>query len=98
MFLAELHSPWGSFQSGNTVPGRNYTASLKMYLKLLIQIHLQRVENKKVTHSSIKCLTFTFCSKLSCDCTALQKSIHCELIRMPTDGVLPSAKAAGSYT
>lgn len=41
---------------------------------------LQRVGSEKVTHSSIKCLTFTFCSKLSCDCTAAQKALIVSLL------------------
>lgn len=34
MFLTELHSPWGFFQSGNTVPGRNYPAYLEDVSKI----------------------------------------------------------------
>lgn len=41
-----------------------------MHLNLLIHILLQRVGSEKVMQSSIKCLTFTFCSELPCDCTA----------------------------
>lgn len=69
---------------------------LKDAQTLLMQIQLQR-RREKVTHSSIKVLAFTFCPKLSYD--AQQHGKHSfALIRMPVDGALPSAHAAGSYT
>ena len=44
---------------------------------------LQRVWSEKVTRSSIKYLTFTFCSKLSSDCTATQKALIVSLLECP---------------
>ena len=55
-----------------------------MHLNLIIPLLLlQRLGSEKVTHRSIKCLTFTFCSKLSSDYTATDKALILSLLECP---------------
>lgn len=67
---AETHSPWGSFGGGNTTPEGVVQVPWKQssVSKLAMTDVFTESWEWKVIQSNIKWLTFTFSSKLSCDC------------------------------